>query len=100
MQKEQITQYSRELEKEMHMMVYGFGGVPFLCFPTQDSMCRNYEDFGMTDRLSDYIDGGRIQMFVVDTVDRESWSCKEGIPEWRAARQEQSETLNTSYLSR
>jgi esterase/lipase superfamily enzyme len=52
-------------------------------------MCRNYEDFGMTDQLADYIDGGRIQLFVVDTVDRESWSPKDGNPEWRAERQEQ-----------
>ena len=89
MQKEMITQYSQALNQEMHVMVYGHGGVPFLCFPTQDSMCRNYEDFGMTDQLADFIDGGRIQLFVVDTVDRESWSAKNGIPEWRAARQEQ-----------
>ena len=47
------------------------------------------EDFGMTDQLADYIDSGRIQLFVVDSMDRESWSCKDGIPEWRAARQEQ-----------
>ena len=73
----------------MHMMIYGYGGIPFLCFPTQDSLCHNYEDFGMTDQLADFIDGGRIQLFVVDTVDRESWSPKDGNPEWRAARQEQ-----------
>ena len=89
MQREEITQYSQALDREMNMMVYGHGGIPLLCFPTQDSMCRNYEDFGMTDHLAGFIDSGRIQLFVVDTVDRESWSCREGIPEWRAARQEQ-----------
>ena len=89
MQKEMITQYSQALNQEMHVMAYGHGGVPFLCFPTQDSMCRNYEDFGMTDQLADFIDGGRIQLFVVDTVDRESWSAKGSNPEWRAERQEQ-----------
>ena len=89
MQKEMIIQYSQALSREMHVMIYGYGGVPFLCFPTQDSLCHNYEDFGMTDQLADYIDSGRIQLFVVDTVDRESWSAKDGNPEWRAARQEQ-----------
>ena len=89
MRKEMITQYSQALNTDMHVMIYGHGGVPFLCFPTQDSMCRNYEDFGMTDQLADYIDGGRIQLFVVDTVDRESWSAKGTNPEWRAERQEQ-----------
>ena len=71
------------------MMVYGHGGVPFLGFPTQDSMCRNYEDFGMIDQLADFIDDGRIQLFVVDTVDRESWSPKGGDKPRRAAIQEQ-----------
>lgn len=89
MEKEAVSWHSPALDRDMNMMIYGREGVPFLCFPTQDSMCRNYEDFGMTDQLADYIDGGRIQLFVVDTVDRESWSLKEGIPEWRAARQEQ-----------
>ena len=89
MQKEFITQYSQALSREMHMMVYGHGGVPFLGFPTQDSMCRNYEDFGMIDQLADFIDDGRIQLFVVDTVDRESWSPKGGDKPRRAAIQEQ-----------
>ena len=89
MQKEKKTWHSPALDREMSLMIYGHGGVPFLCFPTQDSMCRNYEDFGMTDQLADYIAGGRLQLFVVDTVDRESWSAKGADPEWRAARQEQ-----------
>jgi esterase/lipase superfamily enzyme len=89
MQTEALTHYSPSLGRDMHMMVYGHGGIPFLCFPTQDSLCHNYEDFGMTDQLADYFDGGRIQLFVVDTVDRESWSPKEGDKESRAARQEQ-----------
>ena len=89
MDRSEITQYSFALDREMHMMIYGHGGIPLLCFPTQNSMCRNYEDFGMIDQLSDFIERGDFQLFVVDTVDAESWSLKEGIPEWRAARQEQ-----------
>ena len=89
MQKEYISHYSPTLIRDMHIMVYGHGGIPFLAFPTQNSMCRNLEDFGMIDQLSDYIDGGRIQLFVVDTVDSESWSPKGGDKAWRADRQEQ-----------
>ena len=89
MYREMITHYSQSLDKEMHLLIHGHGGVPFLCFPTQNSMCQNYEDFGMVDQLADFIEEGRIQLFVVDTVDAESWSLKEGINEWRAARQEQ-----------
>ena len=86
---EEVIQYSRSLDREMHMMIYGHDGLPLLAFPTQDSMCRNFEDFGMIDQLSGYLDSGRIRIFMVDTVDRESWSAKGSDNSCRAARQEQ-----------
>lgn len=89
MQTEALTHYSPSLGKDMHIMIYGRGGAPFLAFPTQDAMCRQYEEFGLIDRIRDYIDDGRVQLFVVDTVDAESWSNRGGDPAWRAARQEQ-----------
>ena len=66
--REEITRYSRCLERDMHIMVYGHDGLPFLAFPTQDSMCHNFEDFGMIHELRDYLEHGRIRLFVVDTV--------------------------------
>ena len=89
MYSEEITQYSRYLDREMHIMVYGQDGMPLLAFPTQDSMCHNFEDFGMIDELRDFLEDGRIRFFVVDTVDSESWSPKGGDNARRAARQEQ-----------
>lgn len=89
MYREQINRYSHSLDRDMHVMVYGRAGMPLLCFPTQDSNCRNYEDFGVVDQLSDWIDGGKLQLFVVDTVDTESWSARNGEKSWRSARQEQ-----------
>ena len=71
---EEVTKYSQILNRDMHMMIYGHDGVPFLAFPTQDSKCHNYEDFGMIRELSDYLENGKIQYFVVDTIDKESWS--------------------------
>ena len=89
MYREETSHFSSSLNKEMHIMIYGHAGVPFLCFPTQNSTCHNYEDFGMISQLSDFIEGGRVQLFVVDTVDAESWSPKDWDKTWRAARQEQ-----------
>ena len=89
MQTEAITHYSPSLGKDMNLVIYGHGGTPFLVFPTQNGMCRQWEDFGLIAHLSGYIDAGRIQLFVVDTVDEESWSNRGGNNEWRAARQEQ-----------
>ncbi len=89
MNKEYITQYSSCLNRDMHLMVYGHGGLGILVFPCQDSMCDNYEDFGMVDTLKDYIESGQIQLFCVDTVDKESWSDVSGDKEHRAYIQEQ-----------
>ena len=89
MQTQFLTHDSASLGKEMHMMIYGHGGVPFLVFPTQDGMCRQMDDFGVTDQLRDYINNGLIQLFVVDTIDLETWSNKFGDKGWRAWRQEQ-----------
>ena len=86
---EAVTQHSAALKREMHVMIYGHGGVPFLGFPTQNSPCRNYEEFGMIDQLKDFLEDGRMQLFVVDSVDLESWSDEGGDNTRRAARQEQ-----------
>ncbi len=89
MYREEVTRYSRWLERDMHMMIYGHDGLPFLAFPTQDSLCRNYEDFGMIGELWDFLEEGRIRLFVVDTVDKESWSARGWDNSFRAQRQEQ-----------
>ena len=89
MHKEFLTHYSHSLGKDMNMMIYGHAGAPFLVFPTQDGMCHQMEDFGIVDLVSDYIENGQIQMFVVDTNDIESWSLRDGNKLWRAKRQEE-----------
>ena len=89
MYREEFTHFSRMLDREMQLMIYGHDGLPILAFPTQDGLCRQLEDFGMIDQIADFIESGRIQVFVVDSVDTESWSLKDGDPTQRAARQEQ-----------
>ena len=74
MKKEYIEHYSKCLNKQMHLCIYGHAGVTVLGFPTQDSNCHNYEDFGIIYHLSDFIEQGRIQIVTVDSVDEESWS--------------------------
>ena len=60
MNRRETSWFSNRLNREMHILTYGDGGYPLLVFQTQNSKCGNYEDFGMIDTLSDYIDGGRI----------------------------------------
>ena len=89
MYREELVQFSGQLDREMHMMIYGHDGLPLLGFPTQDAMCRNYENFGMIDQLRDFLEDGKIRLFVPDTVDRESWSARGWDNSFRASRQEQ-----------
>ncbi len=89
MYREERTLYSGALGRDMRVALYGSGGLPVLGFPTQNSMCRNYEEFGMVDCLAPELEAGRIQLFVPDTVDAESWSDEGKDPAWRAERQEQ-----------
>ena len=52
MDRQWITQYSHHLNRDMHILVHGQGGVPFMAFPCQNSMCTNYEEFGMIDTIA------------------------------------------------
>ena len=80
--------YSGYLNRDMHIIQYGSSGIPFLGFPTQCAPCTNYDDFGATRVLKNYLEDGMMQLFCVETVDDESWYCGEGINTWRSARQE------------
>jgi len=88
MKRDYLTYYSNYLNRDMHTLVYGHTGVPLIAFPCQDGMCDNWEGFQMPETLSDYIESGRIQVFVVDTVDTESWSDFGGDKGHRAWMQE------------
>lgn len=88
MEKRQYTHYSEYLKRQMNIITYGEGGLPILVFPCQDAMCDNYENFGMIDTLSDYINNKQIQLFCVDTIDTFSWSDTYGDKEYRAQIQE------------
>ena len=88
MNRDYITRHSENLGRDMNVIVYGNAGYPMIAFPTQDSPCTNYEDFGMIDNLADYIEQGRIQLVCVDSVDKDSWSKLGGDKLWRADVQE------------
>ena len=84
----ELKQHSNALGRDMNVFVYGTKGYPVIVFPTQDGLANQYEDFGMVDELADLVEGGKIQLFCIDSVDKESWSDGEGDKEARAAVQE------------
>ena len=75
MKRELVSRYSENLDRYMDLVVYGEGGYPVIVFPTQDSPCTNWEDFGMIDTLDDYIGSGMLQLLCVSNVDKDSWSA-------------------------
>lgn len=80
--------HSDRIGRYMDIKIYGHGGTPVLVFPCQDSMSNNFAEFGMIDTLSDFINNGNIQLFCVDSADKESWSDTNGDKGHRAWRQE------------
>jgi esterase/lipase superfamily enzyme len=75
----------------MELLVFGHAGVPVLVFPTSLGRFYQYEDFGMVSSVRDVIEGGKVQLYCVDSVDAESWYNHGAHPRWRVARHLQYE---------
>lgn len=78
MNRETVTAHSKNLGKDMSIRVYGESGWPIVAFPIQDAMSDCYEQFGMVDAMKEYIEGGKVQLFALDSVDAEGWSDRGG----------------------
>lgn len=81
-------EYSWHLGRDMEFKVYGHGGKPVLAVPCQDGRFYDWEGFGMLETLGDYLENGKIQLFTVDTIDKETVSDKGGDPYHRVRRHE------------
>ena len=83
--------WSGELGRDMEMLVFGHDGLPAIVFPTSCGRFYEFEDRGMVDAVRDKLEGGRLQLFCVDSVDGESWYNRDVSPQWRIARHVQYE---------
>lgn len=91
MNREYLKAYSRELNRDMELLVFGHAGVPLLVFPTSMGKFYEYEDRGMIGKLGHKIERGERQVFCLDAVDTESWYNKGVHPRVRVARHMQYE---------
>jgi esterase/lipase superfamily enzyme len=88
MHTEEHIWYSLFLNRDMVVKVYGHWGRPIIVFPTSRGRYFDYENMGMVDAISSYIEAGRVKLFCVDSVDSHSW-YDFGVPPWeRNARHE------------
>ena len=89
MQKQYFKTYSYNLNRDMEFNVYGHGGKPCVVFPCQDGHFYDWEGNRMHDEvMGPWIESGKIQLFCVDSIDKESWSDKYGDGAYRAQMQE------------
>lgn len=73
-----VKKYSPALGRDMEYKTYGLQGHPVLVFPSQNGRFYDYQDFDMVGVLSNYIDGGKIRLICVDSIDSETWSDSMG----------------------
>lgn len=86
--------YSRSLNRDMELLVFGHGGMPFIVFPSSMGAFFEFEDRGMVQAVAEKLDRGWLQLVCVSSVDSESWYAKRQHPRQRIDRHLQYE----SYL--
>jgi esterase/lipase superfamily enzyme len=91
MKREWHKWYSERLGRDMELLVFGHDGLPAVVFPTSQGRFFEFEDRGMVDAVRDKLEGGRLQLFCVDSVDNESWYNRGVGPDWQIARHVQYE---------
>ena len=65
--------YSPRLEQEMHVVRWGFHGVPLLLFPTAGGDAEECERFLMIRALEPLIGAGRLKVYTCDSVAGRCW---------------------------
>ena len=98
METQYFKQYSHALGRDMECKVYGHAGRPVLFIPCQDGHFIDFEGFQMTDTWSPWLESGQVMVFSIDTIDKETWSDKEGDPYHRIRRHEDWITYITTEM--
>lgn len=86
MNREHHHWYSHRLGREMGIAVYGHYGHPIVVFPTSEGDEWEY-DGRMIGALAHHIDGGRVKMFCVNSISKDSWNNKNAHPRHRSYMQ-------------
>lgn len=68
--------YSNILNREMEFKVFGHAGKPCIVFPAQDGNFYDFENFGMVNSVEKYINAGQLQLFCIQSIDKETWSSR------------------------
>ena len=70
----------------MPIATYGNYGFALLLIPTAAADFLEYERFQMIESLAPFINSGKIKVFSIDSINKESWLNNEMLPEHKAIR--------------
>jgi esterase/lipase superfamily enzyme len=98
LKKEVHRWHSPNLSQEMPIAVYGEFGSPLLLFPTAAADFEEYERFLLIDAISHHIDAGRVKVYSINSINRESWLNERIHPGQRAWRQVQYDRYITQEV--
>ena len=65
--------HSPALNRDMELLVFGHAGARVIVFPTSQGRFFDWENRKMHEVLQRHIDNGWLQLYCVDSVDRDSW---------------------------
>ena len=68
MNREYHSWWSKHLDREMELLIFGHAGARVLVFPTRGGRFYEYENLRITERLRDKIEAGHLQLYCVDSV--------------------------------
>lgn len=79
--------HSPNLNKPMEIVTYGEYGFPLLMFPTAAADYLEYERFHIITVLEEFINAGKVKIFSINSINRDSWLNKQVHPKHKAERQ-------------
>ncbi|HEX9512055.1 MAG TPA: alpha/beta fold hydrolase [Puia sp.] len=91
MNREYHTWFSPSLQRDMELLVFGHAGEPVLFFPTRTAHFYDYEDWLVIEALRHKIEAGNLQVYCLDSIDKESFYARDIPPSARIARHLQYE---------
>lgn len=89
MNREVSSWYSPSLGIEMPVVTYGHYGFALLLVPTAAADFLEYERFQLIDALAPLIHAGKMKVFSINSMNKESWMNDTMLPEHKAIRHNQ-----------
>ncbi|MGD8306682.1 MAG: alpha/beta hydrolase-fold protein [Ignavibacteria bacterium] len=81
--------WSTSLNKDMEIAAYGHYGFVLLMFPASTDDYLEYERFGLIEDISPFINEGKVKVYSVNCINKESWLNENMQPAHKAIRHQQ-----------